>query len=245
MSSSCKIVVPIYKNHLTHNEKISFQNLSKFYNPDKLAIVCPEGLKLDKLVNHIQTIRFDKVYFKNIDGYNKLMKSIEFYENFEKYNYILIHQLDTYIFKDELERWCSENYDYIGAPWLKSNNPFSSLFQSKKKKSRKPTFLEVGNGGFSLRKTSTFINFLNNHKDIVDEYSEDPLYKIEDVFWSLIAPKYVDFKKPDYLTAALFAIDRKPKLGFKITKGKLPFGCHGFEKDKTKPFWKSYIENLK
>ncbi len=38
-----------------------------------------------------------------------------FYKQFLNYEYILIYQLDAFVFKDELN-YCSQGIDYVGAP---------------------------------------------------------------------------------------------------------------------------------
>jgi len=44
------------------------------------------------------------------------MMSPAFYDAFKAFDYILIYQLDAFVFRDELEYFCSLGYDYIGAP---------------------------------------------------------------------------------------------------------------------------------
>ncbi len=41
-----------------------------------------------------------------------------FYKTFTAYEYILIYQLDAFVFCDALKEWCAKGYDYIGAPSL-------------------------------------------------------------------------------------------------------------------------------
>lgn len=239
-----KIVVPLYKTELSHNEELSFNNILNLYNPSDVCLFIPESLKLRKRFHAIEQQKFEDRYFENVMSYNKLMLSKVFYKRFSEYDYILVHQLDAFMFRKDLEYWCKKDYDYIGAPWLKSKNPISHIFRSKKLKLREPIFNKVGNGGFSLRKVNTFLKFLDTYENIVSENEHHPLYRIEDVFWSLIAPQYINFTIPDYKVAVDFSIDRKPEIGLKLNKGKLPFGCHGFEKSKTKPFWKKYVKYL-
>lgn len=238
------IVIPNYKSKFNHNETLVLKNLIGLYGTDMLCFVCPESLKIDNEFEDISTVKFDDRFFKSVESYNQLMLSLEFYKHFNNYDYILIHQLDAYIFSDELQFWCQQNYDYIGAPWLSSHNFLSSLFYSKRKRERTPIFNNVGNGGFSLRRVSTFINFIENHAYLINKYKDHKLYGIEDVFWSLIAPKHVKMKIPDLKIASKFALDRKPELGLKMNNFELPFGCHGFEKSKTKSFWKNHIKEL-
>jgi hypothetical protein len=216
----------------------------KFYKDSLICIICPEELEIPTQLTHLKSEEFPKNYFKNIDGYNKLLLSKEFYVRFEKFDFILIHQLDAFIFNDELEYWCKQDYDYIGAPWLRDERFFTKLFRSKKIKDRDVIFNNVGNGGLSLRKTETFLNFFKHHKDVIEKNKTHKLYGIEDVFWSIVASQHMSFKIPNVKTAANFALDRKPKIGMKINNDNLPFGCHGFEKTKTKSFWKRYIKGL-
>ncbi|SDG76416.1 DUF5672 family protein [Psychroflexus sediminis] len=238
------IIVPVYKDKLTHNEKLVFENLFELYNKNQISIICPKHLHLPVQLQSLNTERFDDYFFSSISGYNRLLLSFEFYKRFEAHRFILIHQLDAYLFSDNLAFWCDQNYDYIGAPWLRDESFLAKLFRSKKVKDREAIFNKVGNGGLSLRKVNSFLNFIQDHKSLIDLNSHHKLYGIEDVFWSLVAPKYASFKIPDVKTAAGFSLDRKPKLGLKLNNFKLPFGCHGFEKKKTKHFWKNYIKGL-
>jgi hypothetical protein len=48
------------------------------------------------------------------------MLSIDFYKRFRDYKFILIYQLDAYVFRDELEYWCEQDYDFIGAPLIEN-----------------------------------------------------------------------------------------------------------------------------
>jgi hypothetical protein len=41
------------------------------------------------------------------------MKSKQFYERFVAYDYMLIYQLDAYVFKDELDDWSAKGYDLL------------------------------------------------------------------------------------------------------------------------------------
>lgn len=240
-----KIVIPVYKSELSYNEKISFKSILKFYEPSDISLAIPENLVVCDDLKDIEQQKFDESFFKSVMSYNKLMLSKSLYQRYVDFDFILIHQLDAFMFSKDLEYWCKQGYDYIGAPWLKSNNPLNSLLKSKKLKARQPIFFKVGNGGFSLRKVETFLKFYDKNESVISQYENHALYGIEDVFWSLIAPEYIEFKIPGYKEAARFCLDRKPKMGMRLTNGKLPFGCHGFEKSKTKSFWKRYIPDLK
>lgn len=243
------VVIPVYKNQLSHLEERSLNQCLKLLGDHDIIFACPNGLNPKYHQSGIKIEEFDTDYFQNIHGYNKLMLESHFYERFLSYDYILLHQLDAFIFRDELISWCDKGFDYIGAPWIASNSLISKLlapFNSKKIKRRKPIFYKVGNGGLSLRKTKTFFEVsekLKNEIKIQLSEKKHEIYAIEDVFWSLKVPGFFnDFSIPHYKEAVNFAIDRKPALALKINKNKLPFGCHGFDKPKVIEFWKPIID---
>jgi hypothetical protein len=259
MNQLVKVVIPIYKTYFGELEEKSFLQCIKVLRDYPIVLVQPEGLDSSYITNKYSNATvetFSKYYFENILGYNELLLSASFYERFLDSDYLLIYQLDAFVFKDDLKEWCSKGYDYIGAPWiatpensigLKLFNAIVNLFKSKKKKERKQIFYKVGNGGFSLRKTSSHYTIAKEKESFISEFlnaKDKEIYAIEDVFWSIKVPEfYKDFKIPGYMEALHFAIDRKPKIAFKLIDNQIPFGCHGINKPKVIDFWKPILNN--
>ncbi len=257
------VVIPVYKTDLNDNELLSFKRSIQVLARHPFAIVCPDNLDLGPLkpvlepVNH-EIKRFDEAYFKGLDGYNQLMLSEVFYKEFEEYEYILICQMDVFVFADKLEHWCGKGHDYIGAPWIASRQTLLARlllsirnFTAQEKKSTEHHF-KVGNGGFSLRRTSTMLRAVlcrneNTEREAIDSgrlHHRD--FEIEDLYFSIAAPTLVDIKIPHYTEAVDFCIDRKPRLALKLNRGKLPFACHRFYDRKAKKFWGAIIsEHMK
>jgi len=258
-SSLVRIIIPIYKNTLNELEEASLKQSFKVLKNHHFSIVCPEDLNVQPILKTAENIKLDIVrfppkYFKGIEGYNSLMLSEEFYEKFLESKYILICQTDVIVIKDELEYWCSKDYDYIGAPWIASSRNFwnksmltiRNLFNKKKKSSLH--FFKVGNGGFSLRNVSKHYEVVTKHQKEIEYYQQNRVPEklhVEDMFFSLKAPELIpDFKIPDYKEALGFAMDRKPKLALKMNNNKLPFALHGFDKPKVRKFWKPIIKSI-
>ncbi|PHS05611.1 MAG: hypothetical protein COA88_12090 [Kordia sp.] len=249
------IVIPIYKTDLTDIEKQSLKQCVKVLNNYDIYFVEPE--KMDSSIinvgKQIKIKKFSNNYFDGILGYNKLLLSEGFYSSFNSYEYMLIYQLDCFVFNDELLKWCNKGFDYIGAPWISSKQTllktFLTFFDNSKKKRRSKIFYKVGNGGFSLRRIHKFINITQNNKAAIAnelKRDSDDFKLMEDVFWSFKAAQLdTSFKIPDYRVALKFAIDRKPKIALKLNYNKLPFGCHGINKPKVINFWKKIIPELK
>ncbi len=147
-SKSLAVVTPIYKpfDKLTAEELLSLKSscVKLFEHPH--ILVAPAAMDLagyEKFYSlyglNVQVVTFEARYFKSVKGYNDLLKSVDFYQAFKNYTYILIFQTDAYVFKDEFNYWCEKSLDYIGAPWLEKPGPGSIGYK----------FIGVGNGGFS------------------------------------------------------------------------------------------------
>ena len=227
------IIVPIYKNDLSQFEKISLEQLGKMMS-DYLIIFCaPEGFREDGLYHRISSRveRFNEGFFSGIDGYNRLMMSKEFYDRFDNFEYILIYQLDAFVFKDDLLRFIKMNYDYIGAPW---RYPFGRY-----KVADRLICGNVGNGGLSLRKVSTFSMLCQNYQSEIDMWEEN-----EDSFWDYCA-RFLekDFRIAPISVARQFSFEDLPDRWYLQNGKKLPFGCHAWMK-KSRDFYFDLFNGL-
>lgn len=271
-NDNISIIIPAYKEILSEFELISLQRCFNVLKKYDIIIVTHKNINLNKYKKiasfydkKIYIEFFNSKYFKNLLSYNSLMMNSDFYKRFKRYKYILIYQLDCYVFNDNLEYWCNKNYDYIGAPWFKD---------FKYKEGYTPDdIIGVGNGGFSLRKINYFIDSFNstervfsikvitkmiktkeigiirglllmagynNHFKDYCRYHINRLY--EDQFFCLkLKDSRFSMNIPDINESIKFSFEQGPSLLFQINKNKLPFGCHAFEKNEFEKFWKKYI----
>jgi len=257
MSNSVTIIIPLYKESLDPLELISIDQCFKVLGRYNIVAVKPRSLALTNYPYPFKKIyNFDDKYFDDIAGYNSLMLSSEFYKEFLSNEYMLIYQPDAFVFKDELEAWCNAGYDYIGAPWLREGDYpdlikklknklkayFHIKYNIKQQNSDTPSDLQfenkVGNGGFSLRHVKKFYNLTISEATLIKEYSQQNSHRFnEDAFWSIeVNRKSTRLKIPGYKKAAHFAIENNGNYGLQLTGGKLPFGCHAW--DKNLEFWR-------
>ena len=248
------VVIPKYLDSLTENEEISLRQCSIVLRNYRKVFISPTGLDNEEFMEQYgvdDTLYFDGSFFEGTDSYSRLMLSGFFYERFRDFSHILIHQLDAFVFKDELQFWCEQGYDYIGAPWLVSKWPYKpelDEYLTMWKNGYWPRRLrkilypkrKVGNGGFSLRKVSTFCGALKKLQGMADGF---PF--AEDLFWSIVVPSHLPskFKKPFAKTAALFSVEANPRLARKISKNKFPFGCHAWETHDT-DYWRELFAEV-
>lgn len=240
------VVVPVYKSQPEPEEITVFRHNCNILRGYPVALVAPQGLNVGNYTegNSVQVEFFPSHFFQNIAGYNRLMLSEEFYSRFNSYKYILICQTDVFVFKDELAEWCKKDYDYVGAPWI---NKSFFLFQYVLVKMGFGYALKmlfgnnlssaVGNGGFSLRKISTFLKVLKTNQ------STKKWTANEDFFWSFFAR--TDGRllyKPSATEAGLFCIELAPEKMMKRQNHVLPMGIHAWKRYNPE-FWGKYIND--
>ncbi|MEG0602085.1 MAG: DUF5672 family protein [Mucinivorans sp.] len=254
MENLVKVIIPIYSATISPLEKLSLERAYVVLGRYRIVVVKPRSLDLQFLLSEFPALTFesfDDSYFVSIRGYNRLMMTGEFYQRFLDCKYILICQLDTYIFSDRLGEWCATDYDYIGAPWLVRpvyRFPLFVFTSWLKKKyctlldrpNSQITNFKVGNGGLSLRKVSSHLQATIALSEVVEKflsYGKNHIFN-EDVFFSIEVNKHgLGFKYPDYMEALQFSFDKYPALCYRLNDNRLPFGCHSWYKKKMKSFW--------
>lgn len=224
------VVVPIYRQSLTKLEYIAYRQLINILGEFDIIFMAPEKLIISPEINEkeIKFEYFDQEFFESINAYNRLMLSEHFYKRFIEYQFILIYQLDAFVFKNELQYFCDLGYDYIGAPWPYGFWPYTLA-------RRKPMY--VGNGGFSLRRVAACIEALNFNKELIERYKEVS----EDVFFS--ACNSANFKVAPVDVALCFSFETDVRSCFEANNNHLPFGCHAWPRYNL-DFWKKYIEEF-
>jgi hypothetical protein len=265
------VAIPVYRKEMTKEEEISLKQCLSILFDYNICLVCPDSLDISGYTNHFHSFgkelkikTFSPKYFESVKSYNRLMLNKEFYSAFQEYNYMLIYQLDCYVFFDELYYWCEQNYDYIGSPFHVDGSANITADSPK---------LLIGNGGLSLRKISSFLKIFDiqgnvfscaeirkmncnspwwklvplvllskfGYRNTIKYYTKE--YKQnEDAFFALLGDqgKY-DFKTPDFFTALRFAIEKNPSELYSLNQNRLPFGCHGWRKNDYRLFWSQFI----
>lgn len=268
------IIIPIYKAIPDQTELVSFLNNIRVLSNHQISIVSHKNVDLSYYIDlllveniNYQIDLFNERYFKNLASYNRLLLSMDFYQRYKNFNFMLITQLDVYVFRDELDFWCHKNYDYIGAPW----------FSYFRKDHFSGKLAKVGNGGFSLRNIQAHIETLeyakNNNKTIsifnfINKYDlieckgftlKNILKKLlginnnfqfyinsatnEDAVWALVVPEVLKkFKVAPLSDAIKFSFETDPSYLFKMNNEQLPFGCHAWQKYQYDEFWSNYIK---
>lgn len=267
----CIIVIPTYKETLDDDELKSLAQCKRILKNYDIKFVCPESLNTSWYEKQwsIEFVRYDDKYFKSIYSYSHLLLTWDFYNAFSNYEFMLLYQLDAWVFRDELEEWCNKDYDYIGAPWFEGYSiakPNSKMYEF------------AGNGGFSLRKISTFIDVLSKIENseeklftFLEVYTKNGNASVLNIFRLVRSIKryfskqniakhaikeitmcedniianafrrlYPDLKIAKAEDAKFFSFEVLPERLYEECSKKLPFGCHGYKKYNW-DFWKEHI----
>jgi len=247
---SISIVVPIYTDNLSEYEYLSLDRMKHVFQKRHFSIVCPDNLNefIKKTFSDVSftIINFPNKMFKNNRSYNRLLMSIEFYQQFQQFSHILICQLDVYVFCDQLDCWIEKGYDFIGAPTFEGYH-----------KGNRTEFKISLNGGLSLRSVSSAINILKSLRlrymsirllavmekniklrliriirdGLVFNYHIPLLNPVinEDLFWTYIVPhQNKEFRIPSSNIARTFSFDVNPRFLFEENNGEKPMGIHAW-----------------
>lgn len=257
MSNRVVVLVPIYRRDLSPNESFCLRRCSAMLPDLPKYVLAPKGLALNGL---LKRFAFDGVverapcFFQSQWTYNWMLLDWSLYAALEPFEYVLVHQLDAFLFRRGLEDFCDLGYDYIGAPWPKS-------FQTR---SGGGEYGAVGNGGLSLRRVARSREVLErcSHEsaELFDagirgpggagtwlkkcslltragRWTDTGFRRIvlrwrsnEDIFWALAAPRVrTGFRVAPIEVAARFSIDLAPDEFLEDPlASELPLGCHGW-----------------
>lgn len=262
METKIAIVIPVYKklSAYSKNERRLLEQTKEVFKDRTLFLAGPNSLSTNFGADkRFDFLCFGDELFKDKFTYSRLLCSLQFYQTFSDYDFIQLIQTDCWLFEDKLDHFAASGFDYIGAPWMKNG------FEGKPE----PELWKVGNGGFSLRKVSSFISIINQIKST--KKGSYPVFKDfekgligalkergirnnlrhyiksppgEDIFWSIYVPIVFgkdEFKVADTKTAAHYSFETLPRYLYEsVTKGKLPMGCHNWEGN-DRNFWLRHI----
>lgn len=234
------VLVPIYKPTLNAFEQYSVDHSMNSLCNQKVLFIGPQGLDISYYSKRYPNAHFKNYsphYFESILGYNHLLLSQSFYTEFLDYEFMLVLQTDAIVLRDELDWWCAQPFDYVGAPWPDGLELFVNLGKFEGNKGRRVR-ATVGNGGFSLRRIHKCIALIKEFPVAVDHFERSG--SSEDLFFTFMAPLASDFIMPNEITASRFSLELNPSFYYAINGNQLPMGGHAWWKYDF-DFWRNVL----
>jgi hypothetical protein len=243
MPASVVVVVPIYKATLDAFETFSLAHSLAVLAGRTVCFVGPEGLDTSYYQTAYPAIPFHSFapdYFASIPGYNRLLLSHAFHAPFLQHEFMLVLQTDAVILRDELDYWCAQPFDYVGAPWPQQYELFVELdrFVNGNGKHMK---VSVGNGGLSLRRIGKCLALLEEFPDATRVFEHTG--SSEDLFYSVMGALSNDFLIPNEITASRFSMELNPSYYYTVNGGRLPMGGHAWWKYEPE-FWRPHLPGM-
>jgi Protein of unknown function (DUF5672) len=248
------VVIPVHKSVPTELERISLRQCGRCFTGRDLLLLAPNGLDIARyreVLPVTDAIRVERRWMESIEAYNRLMISSVFFDSLGGYSHLLIHEPDALVLRDELDYWCQQPHDYIGAPW----------FEGYALADHDAPVIGVGNFGLSLLRLDAIRDVLSSRKrwyplkmiikDLIGGASGDPtrfvrgvrgsgaagrlsrawrLYEGHcDIFWGRVVPQLVPtFRVAPVADAVRFAWEVLPERCYTMCNGVLPFGLHAW-----------------
>lgn len=234
------VIVPIYLPVLNALETYSLDHSMATLRGRDIVFIGPEGLDLAwyrARYGDIVYRAYPPVNFASIPGYNRLLLSPAFYAGFADREFMLICQTDAIALRDELDAWCAQPFDYIGAPWP---DGYSLMVNAGRFEGANGKLVRVGvgNGGFSLRRNRKAIALLDEFAVIVNVFLQTG--SSEDLFFSVMGALSNDFIVPNEITASRFSMELRPSYYHAVNGGQLPMGTHAWWKSEPE-FWRARL----
>ncbi len=259
------IIVPVYRTDLVPSEWLSLERCVSILGSHPIILAAPDTIDITPLCSRFPRLlqeTFPAGYFASIKDYNRLLLADEFYARFAGYEYMLIHQLDAFVFSDQLLSWCARGYDYVGAPWIPNGTIPGALkllkaavrrryfrLTSRQYRSREgdhhgQQHYAAGNGGFSLRRIATMREVLQQMPDRAEPYRRGTRTPwAEDVFFCVEANRYRQHVRiPGFRESLQFSWETFPTVAARYCSSPLPFGCHAWDRlhrDDWRPIFQS------
>ena len=252
------VLVPVHKPTPNDLEIISLRQCGRCLARRPLVLLAPAGLDLSSYQEFFpsaRVIRVEAKWMNSVHRYNRMMINPVIYRSVSHHSHILVHEPDAIVLRDELDFWCEQPYDYIGAPW----------FEGGENAKADAPLLGVGNFGFSLHRPAVMLKILRERQRwygraelrrdlsrILRAGEADRLYRLYrvlrgvgkggtlrgaskiyelhcDIFWGQLVPRLVrNFRVAPPEVALKFSWEVLPSRCYTLCNGNLPFGLHAW-----------------
>ena len=250
MKELVSVIVPVLDPQINPTEERILHHCLNILDQYPIIFITYEGADLSIIKEHnedIDVIYFPKKYFLSRSHLAGLFLMEDFYDRFSWCDFLLIHELNSWVVRDELHYWCKQGYDYLksgpveNAEIDKLDGVLSRVkgFSNDEKRLFGRAFAD---NGIYLCHIQRMINTIKSKQKEVYEYRHsESLEHADSVFWELEANRFWPYlRKPTEIVRNHFAMDAA---NINLNKT-LPFALTGISKENIHhlPYFKSLPE---
>lgn len=249
MKELVTVIIPILGSQIDPTEEKLLHHALHVLSDYPVIFVAGEGADLSVVREHaenIDVVHFPKRYFESRRHLGQLLLMPDFYDRFNWCDFLLIHELNSWIVKDELHYWCKQGYDYLKAgPALPNADDAPGVLKRITGLSEDEKRLYgagfAGNGLYLCR-IERMTATLKSKKSVAHQYRHNAALPYADsVFWELEANRFLPhLRKPTDVVRSHFA-----QFGTRYQNGTtLPFALTGISRDNIHeiPYFKTLPE---
>ncbi|MHA4738451.1 DUF5672 family protein [Dyadobacter sp. MSC1_007] len=249
MKELVSVIIPILDPQINPTEEKLLQHALEMLSGYPIIFTTYEHADLSIVKEHsenIDVVTFPKRFFESRQHFGKLLLMEDFYDRFNWCDFLLIHELNSWVIKDELHYWCKQGYDYIksGPVFPSSMAPYSTV--KRLMGLSEPEKRVYGEGytdnGLYLCRIERMTATLKGKKKTAHQYRhDDSLPNPDSIFWDIEANRFwPHLRKPTDIVRSHFAQD-----GVQYKNNKTsPFALTGISKDNIQdlPYFKTLPE---
>lgn len=214
MKDLVTVIIPILDPNLSPTQEKLLHHCLSALDHYPVIFISYEGADLGIVREHKENadaVYFPKEYFQSRQTLAKLFLMEDFYDRFSWSDFLLIHELNTWIVKDELHYWCKQGYDYLKAAPITQNQekyPKSTAILLGLNAAQKQIVAEGFNdNGLYLCHVQRMMKALQKKSKTAYQYRHDETTLNRDaVFWEVEANRlWPSLRKPTEPVQAYFA----------------------------------------
>jgi hypothetical protein len=210
MKELVSVLIPILNPQINPTEEKLLHHCLETLHKYPLIFITYEGADLSIVREHheeIDVIYFPKKYFESRNALANLFLLEDFYEQFNWCEYLLIHELNSWVVRDELYYWCKQGYDYLKAgPVSDLNDNMLSRIVGLKEREKRLFGQGYTDNGIYLCQIERMTKTLQSKRKQAYQYRHSDLPQADSLFWDLEANRFWPYlRKPTEIVRNHFA----------------------------------------
>lgn len=176
MKELVTVVIPVFDTKPTDQETSHLDRCFDLLGNFPIQLITANQMDLSHFETDyygFETYRYDDRYFTDREGFNRLLLSQAFYEQFGWSEFIFLFEPKAFLVKNELRHWCKQAYDFIqNAPNCPSLRRVEKFEKITKKRTKVQQYLELkaedhGDFPFWKKEATGFFSSLRTPPDAV------------------------------------------------------------------------------